>query len=199
MRLTMRKRALLANTSNKQALIMLLAEYLVKADVDVEHAQGEADYKIVISACSSANRKPTVVVAEDSDVFQLMIYHADATDNSEHLYMNDKKTDCVHHDIEEKPWTHHSQNALPFLDAISGCDTTSKPYGIGKVTVLTKYASLKPYTSVFMATSSSRKDIEKAGEDAPLVIYGSSSSSLCAARVSKFQLKVATSAGYVHP
>ncbi len=83
--------------------------------------------------------------------------------------------------------------ALPFLHAISGCDTTSKPYGIGKVTVLTKYASLKPYTSVFMATSSSRKDIEKAGEDALRVIYGSSSSSLCAARVSKFQLKVATS------
>lgn len=90
--------------------------------------------------------------------------------------------------------------ALLFLHALSGCDTTSRPYGIGKVTVLSKYAELKRSASVFMSSSSSQEDIEKAGEDALLMIYGClKSTSLNSAWVARFQVKVATSAGYVPP
>lgn len=65
MRLTMSKKAFLANTSNKQALINLLAEEMVKADITVEHAEGDADYKMCMLACQSATTKPTAVIAED--------------------------------------------------------------------------------------------------------------------------------------
>jgi len=90
--------------------------------------------------------------------------------------------------------------ALLFLHAISGCDTTSRPHGIGKVTVLKKYAALKNSTYIFMSPSSSKEAIEKAGEKALLVIYGCPTSpNLNSARVKKFQVMVATSAGYVPP
>ena len=43
MHLTMSKEAFLANSSNKQDFINLLAEDMVKADITVEHAIGDAD------------------------------------------------------------------------------------------------------------------------------------------------------------
>ncbi len=90
--------------------------------------------------------------------------------------------------------------SLPFMHALSVCDSTSRPYGIGKATVLTKYAALKISTAVFMSPSSTKEAIELAGAEALLVIYGSKTApSLDSARVMKFQLKVATSAGYVPP
>ncbi|KAK3713858.1 hypothetical protein QZH41_001887 [Actinostola sp. cb2023] len=161
MRLTMSKKAFLGNTSNKQALINLLASDMVKEGIDVEHAVVDADYNICMSAFPSATGKPTAVVAEDSDVFQLM-----------------------------------SQ----FVTCTCGCDTTSRPHGIGEVTVLKKHAALKNSTYIFMSPSSSKEAIEKAGEESLLVIYGCPTSpNLNSARVETFQVKVATSAGYVQP
>ena len=73
MRLTMSKKSFLA--------INLLAEYMIKADITVEHAEGQHN---IMLACLSAKNSRSAVVAEYSDVFQLMIHfvhHADATDN----------------------------------------------------------------------------------------------------------------------
>ena len=89
---------------------------------------------------------------------------------------------------------------LLFLHAISGCDTTSRPFGIGKVTVLKKYIALKSHVATFMNQASSKERIKEAGEKALLEIYGCPSlQSIDAARVEKFQMKVAASSGYVAP
>ena len=86
------------------------------------------------------------------------------------------------------------------MHAISGCDTTSRPYGIGKVTVLSKYAALSRAADVFLSADSSKADIEKSGENALLVIYGCTSSlTLNDARVTRFLQRVATSTQYVSP
>ena len=89
--------------------------------------------------------------------------------------------------------------SLLFLHAISGCDTTSRPHGIGKVGVLKKYAALAESTATFMASESSKVAVEKAGERALLIMYGSQVDDLKTARLQKFQTKVATAAGYVPP
>ena len=86
MRLTMSKKAFLANPSNKQALINLIAVDMSTAGITVEHSQGDADYMICLLACSSAKDKPTVV-ADDADVFQLLVHHADSTNDSDELYL----------------------------------------------------------------------------------------------------------------
>ena len=57
MRLTMSKKAFLANPSNKQALINLIAVDMSSAGITVEHSQGDADYMICLLACSSAKDK----------------------------------------------------------------------------------------------------------------------------------------------
>ena len=77
MRLTMSKKAFLGNASNKQALIYLLADEMVRAGIHVEHASADADYKICQTACVHTIRSPIAVVAEDSDVFKLLVHHAD--------------------------------------------------------------------------------------------------------------------------
>ena len=67
----------LANSSNKQASINLLAEYMAKVDTTVQHAEGDSDYKICTVACRSAQAKPTGVIADNTDIFQLLIYNFD--------------------------------------------------------------------------------------------------------------------------
>ena len=89
--------------------------------------------------------------------------------------------------------------SLLFLHAISGCDTTSRPHGIGKVGVLKKYAALAESAATFMASESSKVVLDKAGERALLIMYGSQVEDLKTARLQKFQTKVATAAGYVPP
>ncbi|CAB4043449.1 Hypothetical predicted protein [Paramuricea clavata] len=63
--------------------------------------------------------------------------------------------------------------SLLFLHAVSGCDTTSRPHGIGKVGVLKKYAALAESAAMFMASESSKVALETAGERAVLIMYGS--------------------------
>ena len=50
MRLSMSKKAFLANTSNNQFLINLIAYDMIKADISVVHAEGDADYRICMLA-----------------------------------------------------------------------------------------------------------------------------------------------------
>ena len=60
-------KAFLANSSNKQALINLLAEYMANVDITVQHAEGDSDNNICTVACTSAQ---TGVIADDTDIFQ---------------------------------------------------------------------------------------------------------------------------------
>ena len=143
MRLSMSKKVFLANISNKQALINLFAEVMVKADISVEHAEEGADNRICMVECFAVKKRRTAVVAEDSDVLQLMIHHANATDNSENICMvTAKQTMCI--TTLKKKLDPALPQSIPILHTLSsGCESTSKPYGLGKVTVLTKYTALK--------------------------------------------------------
>ena len=87
--------------------------------------------------------------------------------------------------------------SLLFIHAISGCDTTSRPYGVGKVTALSKYAALSRAADVFL---SAKAEIAKIGEKAVPVIRGCTSSlTLNGACVARLLQRVATSTQYVYP
>ena len=194
--LTMSKKAFLGNASNKQALIYLLADEMVRAGIHVEHPLGDADYKICQTARAHTITSPVAVVAEDSDVFQLLVHHADPAASNVYMVAANR-TVCVT-TIKRRVDVQLSESLL-FLHAISGCDTTSRPHGIGKVGVLKNYAALEESAATFMASESSKVALEKAGERAPLIMYGSQAQDLKTARLQKFQTKVATAAGYVPP
>ena len=50
---------------------------MAKVDTTVQHAEGDSDYKICTVACRSAQAKPTGVIADNTDIFQLLIYNFD--------------------------------------------------------------------------------------------------------------------------
>ena len=60
-------KAFLANSSNKQALINHLVEYMANVDITVQHAEGDSEYKICTVACRSA--QADCVIADDTDIF----------------------------------------------------------------------------------------------------------------------------------
>lgn len=160
MRLTMSKKAFLSNERNKQALINLLLQEMSKAGISVAHSEGDADYKICKMASASAVRQPTAVVPEDTDMFQQLTHHASPTDFN--LYMITAKQSVCITALSRRLDPLLTKHLL-FLHAVSGCDTTSRPFGIGKVGILKKYAALENSASTFMSPTSSKSDIEKEG------------------------------------
>ena len=69
---------------------------------------------------------------------------------------------------------HETRHLLPFINDFTGCDSTSRIFGVGKGTVLKKASTsmeLKQCDVVFVKDSSI-EDIEIAGECAFMTVYG---------------------------
>ena len=154
-RLTMSERAFLGNASNKQALIYLLADEMVRSEIHVKNASLEAVFKI----CQMHTiRSPVAAVAEDSDLFKLLVHHADP--GATNLYVA-AANGTVSATIIKRRVDVQLSKSLLFLHAISGYNRTSRPHGIGKVGVLKKYATLAESTATFMARETSKVSLEK--------------------------------------
>ena len=74
----------------------------------------------------------------------------------------------------------HELNAqILFLHAFTGCDSTSRIYGIGKKSVFSKIVenkmSLLSHTKAFMTPNLSRSTIEEIGEKSMSLLFGDSS------------------------
>ena len=116
---------------------------------------------ICLLACSSAKDKPTVV-ADDTDVFQLI---PPLTLLNYIMHMGTSRQ-IISIKTLRNNLDHYLVRSLLFMHAINGCDTTSRPYGIGKVTVLSMYAALSGASDMFL---SAKADIVMLGEKALLV------------------------------
>ena len=82
--------------------------------------------------------------------------------------------------------------SLFFIHSLSGCDTTSRPYGIGKMYAIGQYRDLQEVAHVFMMSENSW--------DALAVLYACKfSTDLNLEQASKFSEKVASSSSYVAP
>lgn len=65
-------------------------------------------------------------------------------------------------------------NLLPFLHALSGCDTTSRLYGVSKsaaLKLLIKSAKFQEIGIIFMA-SNTKKKVARIGEQAIMLLLG---------------------------
>lgn len=127
------KRAFLLNIANKQHFINILADKLQKQGIDVTKCSADADYDIVKVALEYAVITNTVVIGEDTDLLVLLCHYYRSTGNSVHLESESrKKTKSVNIlKLQQKLGENICQNIL-FLHAFLGCDTVSKPSGVGK-------------------------------------------------------------------
>ena len=77
----------------------------------------------------SAQTKPAAVIANDTDIFQFLIHHADLSDYYENTHMiTPSQPVCIF--TPERNLDSELIYDLLSLHALCVCDTTSSPYGI---------------------------------------------------------------------
>ena len=204
----LKKDLFLSNYKNKQQFLYLLGVHLSNAGCTVHHSTGDADCLIVQKSIESAQTKPTVLVADDTDLLCLLLHHAHGSLKQLIFAPAPKST-------SKKPpriWDiQHARSQIGadlckdilFLHALSGCDTTSRLYGIGKGKFVTKYLSddaFKNAAATFYDSAASNEHILLAGENTVKLMYDAANvttTTLNKLRCQKFHLKVATSSTYV--
>lgn len=205
MKVTLKKDDFLSNSKNKQRFINMLSQFLKKSNCTTYHADGDADVLIVKTAVESARERTTVLVGDDTDLLVLLCFytHPDGYDlffkpepkaNSRRRVWNMKK-------VKEQLGFNVCRDIL-FLHAISGCDTTSRPYGIGKAGALKKYVNSQHFreqAKVFDLPSS-LDDVVAAGEEALVSLYGGKpGEKLDTLRHQRYCEKLATKSSQIQP
>ena len=142
MKLQTKKEEFLANAENKQRFINLLSNKLRGLALNVYHAAGDADLLIVKTAIECADEKETIVVADDTDILVLLLYHVQDTKYNVWFQPSTKRNSRK----PKRSWSitaFRSRlgidicNYILFVHAVSGCDT-SRVFGIGKGKALKK-------------------------------------------------------------
>ena len=62
-------KAFLANSSNNQTLIRLLAEYMANVDITVQYAEGDSDYKICVPWPAGQHKLNQQVLSQTIRIF----------------------------------------------------------------------------------------------------------------------------------
>ena len=187
------KDAFFANKKNKQSFINMLSKELERSGITPMHAEGDADQLIVQTAIDNAVNFTTEVIGEDTDIFQLLVSLIKPCSKS--LYMITEKKNAKRSilDINEirRNLGDECAKSLPVIHAISGCDTTSKLYGIGKGSVMGKCNLIKNEVAPFLSETATHEEIEAAGRKILSLMYGEKNhSNLNRIRKNKFEQSV---------
>jgi hypothetical protein len=129
------KATFLANEHNKKHFIKLVGSLLLKSHIAVQDAceEGDADVVLVRLAMSKVlPGKKVVVVSEDCDVLVLLIHH---TPKNTQVFMQTKSR-ILDISVCQTQLGKAVCKCLPFIHAMSGCDTTSSFFGFGKIIIL---------------------------------------------------------------
>ena len=100
-----------------------------KEGISMKQSAGDADYDIAMSACALARMKPVVVVGDDTDLLILLQYHFNPAEHQSISLQTRSK--LIRIGILFSSLDPVLSESLLFIHAISGCDTTSRPSGIG--------------------------------------------------------------------
>ncbi|CAG2252807.1 unnamed protein product [Mytilus edulis] len=192
-----KKEIFLANGENKQNFINMLCNKMDNEGFISLQAAADADVLIASTAVRYASCYPTVVVGEDTDVLILLLFHAE--ENSKPLvFQSDKIRKSKVWDIKKTKELLGNEivDLLPFIHAITGCDTTSRLYGIGKkegLKRLRENAFFRELASVFLKQDATSDDVIQSGQSALVILYGGETGeSLDQLRYRKFNHKVLT-------
>ena len=174
-----KKELFLSNKRNKQRFINLLSAKMMEQQINVHHADDDADLLVVQTALDFARKNSTIVIGEDTDILVLLCHHI-KTCHKQVIYGSAKRSQgkvCRIWDINRISKFHGDATChlLPFIHAMTGCDTTSRMFGIGKALALKKVLTceyLKQQGDVFMSERSTKDEVTKAGEEAISCLYG---------------------------
>ncbi len=190
--LKMKKELFLRNQKNKQRFITLLTKKLKDNGCSVNTSFDNAIVMMAKLATESSKTTNTVVIGKQADLLMVLCFYA-IPDKCRIFYMYEettKKPLQVYQitEMREKLGEVQSKHLL-FIQAMSGCATTSQMFNIGKGALLNKLGSDKfsKIAETFCCTDSTQESIINAGKDLIVSLYnGKVSETLNKLRYRKF-------------
>ncbi|KAJ8364405.1 hypothetical protein SKAU_G00132360 [Synaphobranchus kaupii] len=203
-----KKEEFLSRDINKQRLIQMLSEELTERDCTVINAPGDADVDIVKAAVDASRLHTTTLIGEDTNLLVLLLYYAQG-DNKRLYFRSDKsKADGSFkvYDINllKEILGHDMCSQLMFIHAVTGCDTTSRIFGIGKKTAFQKFVKgdpvLQSFANAFTVPNQTPEVIDDLGSQVMAVLFGGKcTDSLATMRYNIFSKRVVSASSPVTP
>lgn len=193
--------AFLSNEMNKTQFIKFLANHLQIQGHNAKISNGDADTLIVSTALELArNGQSVVVVAEDTDIFIMLLYHWESDMADIHLRKEGRRSKIGQiYSMKEafgKVPEIVRKHSL-FIHAWSGCDTTSATYGHGKshlMKQLTKSTDVQNLSTMISMRESTTTEVGNAGIRLFLILYsGSTKDTLATLRYARYMAMMARS------
>lgn len=197
----------LARDSNKQGLIDLISDGLRQKDCTVINAVNDADVDIAKAAVDSSCHHSTTLIGEDTDLLILLLHYA-STCMQELYFRSDNSTSKTRkiYDIRRIRLALGQDlcSKLLFLHGFTGCDTTSRIFGIGKRPIFNKLVKGEPTirscADAFTLPNQTTDGIKNLGAQAMAVVCGGKcTDSLASLRFKVFNQKVASAKSFVSP
>ena len=204
------QQAILANEENKSQFIALLTRYLQDEGHEVCQSAGDADTQIVSSALqlASVTNQSVTVVADDTDILVLLLYHFKSELSDIYVRSEPKKGQkkglklyrvC---DVWNQVGSDIVKHSL-FIHAWGGCDTTSAMFGQGEIAILKKVQhseEIRKISDVFNSYSATQTHIIEAGLKLLVMLYGGKSTdTLNSLRHTTFMRMAATGTSKMQP
>ncbi|KAG1681449.1 hypothetical protein GQR58_011839 [Nymphon striatum] len=200
-----KKEDFLSNESNKQAMILLIIEVLHKEGCEVIQAEGDADVEIAKAAVANAASRSTTLIGEDTDLLLLLLFYMVETNCIELYFRSNKaKSNVYNIKVLQQILGNAACRDILFLHALTGCDATSRVFGIGKKSgfqrIIKKEKELIDSSKVFCKPQQSQDVIETAGCRAMVALFkANQNDSLASIRYNILCKKVARAKAFVTP
>ena len=146
---------LLTLETNRSLSTFCLSSQLEKEGIQVKQSSGDADYDIVMLACSLGETRHVVVIGGDTNLLTLLHPFKPAKHNSIYLQTS---SELINISILQSSLDPGLSESLLFIHALSDCDSTSRPYGIGKTSLLEKYRDLQEAARLYDARQKSGRN-----------------------------------------
>ena len=203
-----KKEEFLSRDTNKQTLIQKISDQLRERDCIVVNAHGDADVDIVNTVVETSLQHTTTLIGEDTDLLVLLLYYPQGEIMNLYFRSDKPKADgtieVYHINRIQEVLGHEMCSQLMFIHAMTGSDTTSRIFGVGKKTAFQYLAKgdpcLRYCVIAFTIPNQTTEVIDNLGCKAMAVLFGGKGTdSLATMRYNIFSKKVVSVSSFVSP
>ena len=197
----------LSKGSNKQALIDIISTRLRENGCNVVNCAGDADTEIVHMTIEASKYGSTTLIGEDTDLFVLLLYHMKPEQKSVFFRSDNKSRRQINvYNINKLKILLGPVlcSHLLFIHAFTGCDTTSRVFGVGKKPFFQKFVhgdkDIESCAVCFTSPGQTYAKVEECGNKAMVLLFGGKpTDSLATLRCNILKKKVVSATCFVTP
>ena len=152
----------LNNKKNKRQFVNRTADVMEAGGLTVRRAEADVDLLSCVTSCLSAMIKPMNAITEDTDNLTLLLHYCEPASQAIYMTSSQRTISINSMKLLVPPVI---IKTLLFTHPRTSCDTTARPKGTGKCTVLSKSPQLQEIAEVFMTAGVSKEEIIKRGEE----------------------------------